>query len=90
MSLTMFESGNAFTVYNGISSARDFEPDMPNVSGNANLSRGERSFYRWFNTDAFTAPPQDVKGTAGGHQQLGCVAVKNLPAGRTHENRIPG
>jgi hypothetical protein len=64
-SIATFESGNAMTAYNGVTSARDSEPDMPNVSGDANLGRGERSFYRYFNIGAFSAPPQDVKGTAG-------------------------
>jgi hypothetical protein len=38
---------------------------MPNVSADPNLPRGDRSFYRYFNIGAFSAPPQDVKGTAG-------------------------
>jgi hypothetical protein len=38
---------------------------MPNVSGNPNFSRGERTFQRYFNTGVFSAPPQDVKGNAG-------------------------
>jgi hypothetical protein len=64
-SISTFESGNALTVYNGVTSARDGEPDMPNVSADPNLPRGDRSFYRYFNIGAFSAPPQDVKGTAG-------------------------
>jgi hypothetical protein len=60
-----FESGDALTARNVLTSARDLEPNMPNVSGNANLSHGEKSFYRFFNTSVFSAPPQDVKGTAG-------------------------
>lgn len=38
---------------------------MPNVSGNPNLPRGERTPGRFFNTAVFSAPPQDVKGNAG-------------------------
>jgi len=38
---------------------------MPNVSGDAYLSRGERSTTRYFNTSVFSTPPQDVKGNAG-------------------------
>lgn len=59
------ESGNALTPFNGVTSARDFEPDMPNLNSNPNLSWGDRTFNRWFNTAAFSTPPQDVKGTAG-------------------------
>ncbi len=64
-SITTFESGHALTVYNGVTSARDGEPDMPNVSRHPNLPRGERGFYRYFDIGAFSAPPQDVKGSAG-------------------------
>jgi len=63
--ITTFESGDALTVYNGVTSARDWEPNMPNVSGNPNLPRGERTPGRFFNTAVFSAPPQDVKGNAG-------------------------
>lgn len=63
--VTTFESGNAFRVFNGITSARDFEPDLPNVSRNPNLPRGQRTFTRYFDIEAFSAPPQDVKGNAG-------------------------
>jgi hypothetical protein len=63
--ITTFESGDALTVYNGVTSARDWEPDMPNISGNPNLPRGERTPGRFFNTGVFSAPPQDVKGSAG-------------------------
>jgi hypothetical protein len=63
--VTTFESGNAATIYNGVTTARDYEPEIANVSGNPNLSHGERGFYRLFNTQAFSAPPQDVKGNAG-------------------------
>jgi len=63
--MTTFESGNAETVWNWATSARDMEPDRPNVSGNPNLSRSERNMIRYFNTGVFSAPPQDVKGNAG-------------------------
>jgi hypothetical protein len=63
--ITTFESGDALTAYNGVTSARDWEPDMPNISGNPNLPRGERTPERYFNTSLFSAPLQDVKGTAG-------------------------
>lgn len=60
-----FESGDALTIGNGQTSARDLEPNRPNLNTNPNLARGERTFERYFNTNAFSAPPQDVKGTAG-------------------------
>jgi hypothetical protein len=63
--VTQFESGDALTVFNDVTDARDFEPNMPNVSGDPNLPRGDRGPFRYFNTSAFTAPPQDVKGNAG-------------------------
>jgi hypothetical protein len=62
---TTFQSGSALTVFNGLTSARDFEPDMPNISANPNLARGDRTFRNYFNAAAFSAPPNDVKGNAG-------------------------
>ena len=56
------ESGDALTIMNGQSSARDFEPDMPNVSGDPN--DGPRNTLEFFNTAAFSDPGQDVKGNA--------------------------
>ena len=63
--ITTFESGNAWTVFNGQSTARDFEPDMPNRVGDPNLSRGSRTSDRFFDTSAFTDPGFDVKGNSG-------------------------
>ena len=63
--ITTFESGNALSVWNNQSSARDTEPDRPNLSGNPNLSRDERTQTRYFDTSVFSDPGQDVKGTAG-------------------------
>ena len=60
-----YESGNALTAFNGVTDARDFEPNMPNLSGDPNGSGADRTFSRWFNTTAFSAPLQDVKGNAG-------------------------
>ena len=57
-----FESGDALTVLNVQSSARDFEPDMPNVVGDPN--DGPRTTEEFFNTSAFSDPGQDVKGNA--------------------------
>ena len=63
--ITTFESGDALTVTNGVTSARDQEPDVPFLSGNPNLSGGDRSTYRFFDTSVFSAPRQDVKGNSG-------------------------
>jgi hypothetical protein len=38
---------------------------MPFLIANPNLSGGQRTFSHYFNTAAFVAPPQDVKGNAG-------------------------
>jgi Carboxypeptidase regulatory-like domain/TonB dependent receptor-like, beta-barrel len=63
--MTTFQSGSALTVWNGLTSAYDMEPDVPNISGNPNLSRSERTFQRYFNASVYSAPPNNVKGTAG-------------------------
>jgi hypothetical protein len=63
--ITTFESGNALTVANVITSARDLEANRPLLVGDPNLERGERSFLRYFNTAAFADPGQDRKGNAG-------------------------
>jgi len=62
---TTFQSGQALTVYNGLTSAYDFEPNMPNISGNPNLSGGQRTFRQYFNTAVYSAPPNNVKGNGG-------------------------
>jgi hypothetical protein len=64
-SITTFESGDALTVNNTVTSARDYLPDMPNITGNSNLPGSERTSLRYFNTDAFSTPPEDVRGNAG-------------------------
>ena len=48
---------------NGVTDARDFEPNMPNISGDPNS--GACIFSSWFNTAAFSAPAHYVKGSAG-------------------------
>jgi hypothetical protein len=58
----VFESGDALTILNTQSSARDFEPDMPNVVGDPNS--GPKTTAEYFNTAAFADPGQDVKGNA--------------------------
>ena len=63
--ITTFESGNAWTIFNTQTSARDFEPNMPNRVGDPNVPRGSRRTDRFFDIDAFADPGIDVKGDAG-------------------------
>ncbi|HVN18070.1 MAG TPA: hypothetical protein VMU05_04835, partial [Dongiaceae bacterium] len=73
-----FESGDALTVYNGGggnclpdgvtcgTSANDGAGfDELLVSGNPNLSRGDKSFFRQFDTSKFTIPATNVRGNSG-------------------------
>lgn len=72
-----YESGDALTIINAMTSARDHELPVPNLVGDPNLPRDQRSFLQWFNTAAFADPGPDVKGNAG----LGIVrgpAINNL------------
>jgi hypothetical protein len=63
--ISTFENGNALTVWNGVTSARDREPDVAAISRKPNLSRGERTFTRYFKKEVFSAPRNDIKGNAG-------------------------
>lgn len=63
--ITTFESGNAWTVFNRQSSARDREADMPNRTGDPNLSRGSRTPSAFFDTSVFSDPGIDNKGNSG-------------------------
>jgi len=64
------ESGDALTPINEATSANDFAStvspfDQLFVSGNPNRSHGDRSFTQYFNTAAFSVPPNNVRGNAG-------------------------
>lgn len=60
------ESGDRLTAQDWSTSANDFAgPDELLVSGNPNLSHGSKSFLQQFNTAAFTAPPNGVRGNSG-------------------------
>ena len=63
--ITTFESGNAYTIFNTLSSAFDLQPDVPLLVGNANLSSSQRTFTNYFNTAAFVDPGAGNKGNAG-------------------------
>jgi hypothetical protein len=57
--ITTFETGAPVTVLNGYTSSFDFMGDVPDRICNANLSRGDRTFYHQFNTDCYVEPPPD-------------------------------
>ncbi|MFY9644307.1 MAG: hypothetical protein WAK29_03965, partial [Terriglobales bacterium] len=69
--IATLESGNALTVTDGGTSvggtsALDYAgPDELYVSGYPNLSHESKSFSSLFNTAAFTAPPENVRGNSG-------------------------
>ncbi|MGE5647667.1 MAG: carboxypeptidase regulatory-like domain-containing protein [Acidobacteriota bacterium] len=67
-----FESGRAMTVYNGDTSSRDYMGDVPTRTCNGNLSGGDRTFWRYFDTSCFVNPADsngdgiaDHRGNAG-------------------------
>jgi hypothetical protein len=67
--IATLESGDALTVYNGAGNqANDFAPynGLGNLNqvANPNLSRSQRTFSQYFNTNAFVVPPNGVQGTA--------------------------
>jgi hypothetical protein len=60
------ESGDALTIVNNMTSALDHAGfDEMFASGNSNLSHGQRSFTRQFDTSKFTLPPENVRGNSG-------------------------
>jgi Carboxypeptidase regulatory-like domain len=56
---------------------------FPNVNGDVNLSRGDRSLDRWFNTDAFSRPAG--RGDRGNHCDN---AMLQLPGFHNHDISI--
>lgn len=68
--IATMESGDALTPVNEATSANDFAStvapgDQLFVTGNPNLSPGDRGFTQFFNTAAFSVPPNNVRGNAG-------------------------
>jgi hypothetical protein len=60
------ESGDNETIINAQTSALDHAGfDEMNVSGDANLSHGARTFTRQFDTSKFSLPPEGVRGNSG-------------------------
>jgi hypothetical protein len=88
------ESGDALTPINFATSAGDFAttstaPFDLNVSGNPNRSHWDHSFVQFFNTAAFTAPPNGARGNAGpgiirgpGQNNWDLSVAKNLQISR--------
>ena len=68
--IATMESGDTLTPMNLETSSNDFAAtvmayEQLNVTGNPNLSHGDRTFSRYFNTDAFSVPANNVRGNAG-------------------------
>jgi hypothetical protein len=62
--ITTFESGAPTTIWNGYTSSFDYMGDVPDRICNGNLSRGDRTFTRQFNTDCYVDPSPDSNGIA--------------------------
>jgi len=64
--ITNIQSGGPFTVTMQTNTTNAFSPGLrANVLRNPNLPVNERTIYRWFDTDAFQAPPAYAFGNAG-------------------------
>lgn len=60
------ESGDVFTIVNNETTAADYAGnDELLVSGNPNLSHGDKTFARQFDTSKFSLPPNGVRGNSG-------------------------
>jgi hypothetical protein len=81
------ESGDADTVVNVETSANDYAGlDELNVSGDPNLSHGDKTLAEQFNVAAFSAPPNGVRGNSGlgtvrgpGQDNLDLSVAKTFP-----------
>jgi hypothetical protein len=82
-----FESVDNHTIYNTYTSALDDAGvDEMFVSGNANLSHGQKTFARQFDTSKFTAPQEGMRGNSGlgtirgpGQNNLDLSIAKTFP-----------
>jgi hypothetical protein len=57
--IATFESGSPVTVWNGSSSSFDGMGDVPDQTCNGNVSKGNRTFTHYFNTDCYVEPDFD-------------------------------
>jgi hypothetical protein len=86
------ESGDALTVQNVQTSANDYAGfDELFVSGNPNLPHGNKSLTQQFNTSAFSAPPNGIRGNSGlgtvrgpGQNNVDLSLAKVFPIERFH------
>ena len=62
--ISTFESGSPNTIFNGSTSSFDYMGDVPLRICNGNLSRGDRSFLRYFDTACFQDPVAGPNGVA--------------------------
>jgi len=71
--ITTHQSGRPFTIKisSDNSNTGSSGSDRPNLVGNPNLSSGERSINRWFNTAAFATPPKGTFGNLGRNTMIG-------------------
>ncbi|MBL8179877.1 MAG: TonB-dependent receptor [Bryobacterales bacterium] len=63
--IATIQAGFPLTPGNNIDTCNCGSAVFPNVSGNPNLAKGERTEGRWFDTNVFTAPAQWTIGNAG-------------------------
>jgi hypothetical protein len=62
--VAFWQSGIAFTVTNAASRTNVGGADRPNLIGNPELPRGQRTLQRYFNTSAFELQPQFTAGNS--------------------------
>jgi hypothetical protein len=82
--ITTFESGSPTTVWNGYTSSYDFMGDVADRGCNGNLSRGDRTFIRQFNTDCYAEPGPDPTYYSQGIQNFA------LHRGNERRNNLVG
>jgi hypothetical protein len=63
--ITTIQAGFPINPGNSIDTCVCGSAVYPNVSGDPNLSKGDRTVNRWFNTTAFSSPAQWTIGNAG-------------------------
>jgi hypothetical protein len=66
-----------------------FGTQRPNLVGDPQLPRGERSVGRWFNTDAFAVAPQFALGSASRNPVRG-PSFRNVDIALVRRMALPG